>query len=407
MADLPLWGNLKQTMAPLKGNVANILGITSVLFFILMMLIPMSGLILDLLMVVNLALTLLIVMIVLMNKSVIHFSIFPQMLLVTTIFGLGLNISSTRLILTKGADFDGTVVRAFASFVAGGGDNGVASLIVGSIIFIIIVAVQLVVLTKGATRVAEVAARFTLDGMATKSMGIDQEFAQGVITEAEAKEKKLLLQKESDFFGSMDGATKFVSGNAKIGILITAINLIGGLIVGLTVMQYDFTEAINTYLVLTIGDGLVSQFPALFVNVATGFIVTRANSDEAFGSEVKEQFSRDAVIYYVAGAFMILLSFVPAFKWYVFTPIGLLLIACGVWVGRMHQKKEKAEKEALAKPAKRHEVSDPVAVPPPDILVIEIGFGLVSYVQDGGADLLDRITKVRSNVLAELGLKVP
>ena len=243
-------------------------------------------------MILNLMLSLVIILIVLYTKRALDFSIFPTLLLVTTVFGLSINVSSTRLILSKGAEFDGKMVRAFGTFVVGSG--GAQGLVIGIIIFIIIVAVQFVVITKGATRVAEVAARFTLDSLPGKQMAIEAEYNSGAITEEMASKKKNDLQKETDFYGAMDGASKFVSGNVKIGILITVVNMIAGFIVGVTIHGESMDLAISNYISLTIGDGLLSQFPALLISTATGLIVTRAISDGTFGSDISEQFTRTA-----------------------------------------------------------------------------------------------------------------
>ncbi len=394
----------------LKADSANFLGLVGIISLILGMLVPMPGVMLDFLMVINLAFAIVIIMIVLMNQKVVQFSIFPQLLLVTTFFSLMLNVSSTRSILSLGSEFDGNVIRAFASFVTGASssDSGAIQMVVGTIIFIIIVAVQLVVLTKGATRVAEVAARFTLDALPTKSMGIDQEFAQGVISEEEAKTKKAELQKESDFFAAMDGSTKFVSGSAKVGILITAINLIGGLIVGLVIKGYDFDEAINTYLLLTIGDGLVSQFPAFFINVATGFIVTRSSSDSSFGDEIVGQFAKFPIVYYVSGAFIILMGLIPAFNFFIFAFIGIVLIGFGYWISHSQKLALARANESAAKPVRPKEGAESVTVKPYELIMLELGFGLTPFVnKEAVPDFLDRITRLRKNIANELGVQVP
>ena len=244
---------------------------------VMMMIIPLPAFLLDALMALNLVLSLLIILIVLYTRHALEFSVFPTLLLVATVFGLALNVSSTRLILVKGSQFDGRVIRAFGTFVVGTG--GAQGYVIGLIIFIIIIAVQFIVITKGATRVAEVAARFTLDALPGKQMAIEAEYNSGLITEEEATRKKNDLQREADFYGAMDGASKFISGNVKVGILITLVNIIGGMIVGMTIHRESFQTALDTYISLTIGDGLVTQLPALLISTATGIIVTRAISD--------------------------------------------------------------------------------------------------------------------------------
>ncbi len=256
-------------------------------------------------------LSLLIILITLYARRALDFSVFPTLLLVVTIFGLALNVSSTRLILSLGHKFDGKLIRAFASFVVG--TKGAEGLVIGFIIFIIIIAVQFIVITKGATRIAEVAARFTLDALPGKQMAIEAEYNSGAISEEEATRKKNDLQREVDFYGAMDGASKFVSGNVKVGILITVVNMIGGMIVGMSLHGENLSTAVNTYIALTIGDGLVSQFPALLVSTATGLIVTRAVSDGSFGEDVTKQFSRQSRIY-DSLSFPIDLAFLPGYS---------------------------------------------------------------------------------------------
>ena len=232
-----------------------------VVLIVMMLIIPLPTVILDLLMAINLMLSLLIILLVLYNKDPLEFSLFPTILLISTVFGLALNISSTRLILGMGAAFDGRIVRAFATFVVG--SEGSEGLVIGFIIFIILVAVQFMVITKGATRVSEVAARFALDGLPAKQMAIDSEYSSGAISEDEARGRKKHLDDSVNFYGSMDGATKFISGTVKVSIVITLVNIIGGLIVGTSIHGEALQQALSTYVSLAIGDGLVSQIPAL------------------------------------------------------------------------------------------------------------------------------------------------
>lgn len=399
--------SFKSELTNLRKNGTNIAVMVGVAVIIIMMLVPLPAFLLDFLMAINLTFGILIILIVLMNRRAIDFSIFPQLLLISTIFGLALNISSTRMILQKGRDFDGTVVKAFANFVVGGNDDGMTSMVIGVIIFIILVAVQFFVITKGATRVSEVAARFTLDALPGKQMAIDQEYAQGLIGEEEAKVKKRDLQKESDFYGAMDGATKFVSGNVKVGLLITAINIIGGLVIGM-MKGYAITEALEVYVILTVGDGLVSQFPALFINIATGLIVTRAISNDTFGGEAREQFSSHTLVYYVAGAFLILMGMIKGFSILIFGPIGVVLIYSGYSLSKKKILKDAADVVKAEKEQEPVEAAETPAVSPPDTLAIELGYGLIPLVdQDKGADLLDRITKIRKEIALDLGLVVP
>ena len=331
---------------PLKINTKNlsdsILAIAAVVV-ILMIIIPLPTVLLDFLMACNLLGSLLILLLVIYTPRAIDFSSFPTILLIITVFGLGLNVSSTRLILTKGVNFDGKMVRAFASFVVGSG--GTEGTLVGFVIFIIIIAVQAMVITKGATRIAEVAARFTLDAMPMKQAAIESEYNQGALTEEEARQKKLELQTESNFYASMDGASKFVSGNVKLGILITVINLVVGLIFGMVLRGEDFMTSIGIYASLTIGDGLLSQLPALLVSFATGLIVARAASDgnTTIGENVKKEFTKSSYIYIVGGALMGILGFLPGFPWYVLVPMGLALIYLGMRLRKSEKTKVSAK----------------------------------------------------------------
>ncbi|RPJ07545.1 MAG: EscV/YscV/HrcV family type III secretion system export apparatus protein, partial [Spirochaetaceae bacterium] len=237
-----------------------------VIVIVMMLIIPLPEILLDVFMAINLVLALMVILIVLFTRRALDFSIFPTLLLVITVFGLALNVSSTRLILSRGSLFDGKIIRAFGSFVTGSADKtgsaDLQGLVIGLIIFVVIIAVQFVVITKGATRVAEVAARFTLDALPGKQMAIEAEFNSGLITEEEATRRKNDLQREVDFYGAMDGASKFVSGNVKVGIFITLINMIGGFIIGMTLHGETFDVAVKTYIGLTIGDGLVTQLPS-------------------------------------------------------------------------------------------------------------------------------------------------
>jgi flagellar biosynthesis protein FlhA len=371
-----------------------------------MLIVPLPTFLLDTLMAVNLVLSLLIILIVLYIKRALEFSIFPTMLLVTTVFSLALNVSSTRLILSQGSDFDGRIVRAFGSFVVG--TPGTEGLVIGIIIFTIIVAVQFIVITKGAVRVAEVAARFTLDAMPAKQMAIEAEYNAGAITEEESQQRKNDLQRESDFYGAMDGASKFVQGNVMVGILITLINMIGGMIVGMTIHGEPLNVAANTYISLTIGDGLVSQFPMLLISTSTGLIVTRAISDGTFGTDATEQFSRQGRVYWIAAVFLLVLSFLPGFPWYVLIPLGSILGYAGFRLSRKKALEEERAKFAEAAEGKAEAPAEISPVVPLDPISLELGYGLIPLVdKEQGAELLDRITRIRRESALELGLVVP
>ena len=375
-----------------------------VILIVMMLVIPLPTVILDLLMALNLMLSLLIILLVLYNRDPLEFSLFPTILLISTVFGLALNVSSTRLILGKGAEFNGKIVRAFSTFVVG--SEGSQGLVIGLIIFIILVAVQFMVITKGATRVSEVAARFALDGLPAKQMAIDAEYSSGAITEEETRTRKKHLDDSVSFYGSMDGATKFISGTVKVGIVITMINIIGGLIVGTTIHGEPLQQALITYVSLSIGDGLVSQVPLLLVSVATGLIVTRSVSEGSFGDEVKSQFSRQSRIYYVAAGFMFAMGLLPGFPWYLMLPLAGITGLLAFRLGRK-QKAEAGAAEADEKAAgtEPQEISPVV---PLDPISLELGFGLIPLVdKDQGAELLERVTRIRKEAALDLGLVVP
>ncbi|MGI5172190.1 flagellar biosynthesis protein FlhA [Treponema sp. OMZ 840] len=388
-------------------DIAMAVAVVAVVF---MLIIPMPTVILDVLMAVNLLLALLILLIVMYTPRAIDFSFFPTMLLISTVYSLALNVSSTRLILTQGAKFDGQLITAFGTFVVGRG--GTEGLVIGLVIFIILIAVQALVITKGATRIAEVAARFTLDAMPMKQAAVESEYNQGAITEDEARIKKMEIQSESYFYGSMDGATKFVSGNVKVGIFITVINLIVGIIFGMVFRSEPFNLAIQTYAKFTIGDGLLSQIPALFISVATGIIVTRSASDgkTSMGDDMRRQFTQNAWVYYISGVTMGLIGFLPGFPWYVLIPMGAALCYIG---RRLQLKQASAFAAKLAKETERRQtqggsVADISPVVPLDPLSLELGFGLIPLVdKEKGAELLERITRIRREGALDMGLVVP
>jgi len=415
MADVQQAPDLKGvlTNAFLKDR-GDLIVAVGVIVTIMMMILPIPTILLDLLQAVNLILSLLIILIVLNAKKSLDFNIFPTMLLVTTIFSLALNVSSTKLILSQGSKFEGHLIRAFGQFVVG--TNGPEGLVIGVIIFIIIIAVQFLVITKGATRVAEVAARFTLDALPGKQMAIDQELSSGLITEEEAQRKKSSLQREVDFYGAMDGASKFVSGNVTVGILIVLVNVIGGFIIGMTFHKESLDVALSTYISLSIGDGLVTQLPTLLISTATGLIVTRAVSDGTLGNDVARQFTRQARIYWIAAAFTFLLAFVPGFPWYVLIPMagGLAYLAWKLSNKEMAEESKAKDLEAGKVGAKGTDAKaaahagDFPAVAPLDPISIELGYGLVSLVDaKQGAELLERITKIRRETALDTGLMVP
>ena len=385
---------------------SDVLVAVGVIVVVMMMIIPLPAFILDTLMTMNIVLSLLIILIVLYIRQALEFSVFPTLLLIATVFGLALNVSSTRLILSRGSLFAGKIIRAFGTFVVGAA--GVEGYVIGLIIFAIIIAVQFIVITKGSARVAEVAARFTLDALPGKQMAIEAEYNSGLITEEEATLKKNELQRQADFYGAMDGAAKFVQGNVKVGILITLINIIGGMVIGMTIHGEPFSVALDTYVSLAIGDGLVTQLPALLISISTGIIVTRAISEASFGSDISEQFARQSRPYLIAAGFLAVLGVLPGFPWYILFPLAGVLAGLGLSLRRKMAAEKEKEKIKEVEARERAAPVEIAPVVPLDPLSLEIGYGLIPLVdKDHGAELLDRITRIRREAALDLGLVVP
>ncbi|MDR0909768.1 MAG: flagellar biosynthesis protein FlhA [Spirochaetaceae bacterium] len=397
-------------LSSIFSNTRDLALAAGVVAVVLMMMIPLPTVLLDTLMASNLILSLLILLVALYTRKATDFSVFPTLLLVITVFGIALNVSSTRLILGQGAAFNGRMIRAFASFVVGSG--GTEGLVIGLIIFIVIIAVQMIVITKGATRISEVAARFTLDKMPTKQMAIEAELNSGAITEEEAKLKKEEVEKESGFYGSMDGASKFVSGNVKFGILVTLINIIGGMIIGITLHGEDISQVAGTYIAFAIGDGLLTQFPALLVSVASGLLVTRSVSNGTFSEDVSNELSKDERIFFIGAAVLLLFALLPGFPWYILIPMSALLAFAGWRIHLSNTKKAALKAGGMAglvakKPEKTGE-AEVSAVTPLEPLTLELGYGLVPLVdKEKGAELLERIHRVRRETALDMGLKIP
>ena len=388
---------------------------------ILMLLVPLPAVLLDLGLLLNLGFSLLVILLVLQSRDTVEFTVFPTMLLLITVFGLALNVSSTRLILSQGAAFDGRVVRAFGSFVVGA--PGVAGHLIGLIIFTIIIAVQVVVITKGSTRVAEVAARFALDALPARQMAIDAEYHAGLLTEAEARRNKQELQRRSDFYGAMDGASKFVSGSVRVAILITLINLAGGLIMGVSVHGEPLAAAAQTYVALTIGDGLVTQLPALLISTATGIVVTRAVSGASFGGDAVRQLAAGERPFYLTGGFLAVLALLPGFPPHLLLPLAAAVAGIGYAVSRARNPapapREPAGAAGTAGPAEAPAAeaagtagapTPPAAgaAPEPPPLALELGYALVALTEgEPGQELLDRIARLRAQLAREDALAVP
>ena len=388
------------TMWMQKSDILMGIGIIVV---VAMLVIPLPTFLLDFFMAISVMIGLLTLMVVMFTKKAFDFSVFPSLLLVSTVFRLALNVSSTRLILLQGAAFDGKIVKTFGSFVVGG------NYVVGFIIFIILVAVQFIVITKGATRTAEVAARFTLDAMPGKQMSIDADLSNGIISEEEARSRRIEIRKEADFYGSMDGASKFVQGDVKVGIVITFINIIGGFIVGMVIRGETFDVALQTYTLLSIGDGLVAQIPSLLITTATGIIVTRAISNENLGTDLAIQLGSQPRALFITAAALAISIIIPGFPKLSLLLISVGLAALGLILMRSQDEEvgetERKEKEAAMRDHKPEEVTQLIQVDP---LEVEIGYNLIPLVDpEQGGSLLERVTNIRRRSALDMGLIVP
>ncbi|AGK97760.1 flagellar biosynthesis protein FlhA [Clostridium pasteurianum] len=385
----------------LKNNLDVIVAF-GVMFIVLMIIIPLPTGMLDILIVVNITIATIIILITMFTTEVLQLSVFPTLLLITTLFRLGLNISSTRLILSQANA--GDVINAFGSFVVGG------NYLVGIIIFLIIIVIQFIVITNGAGRVAEVAARFALDAMPGKQMSIDADLNAGLIDDTEAKNRRRKIQQEADFYGSMDGASKFVKGDAIASIVIVLINIIAGIVIGAVQLGMPIAEAAQTYVRLTIGDGLVSQIPALLISIATGILVTRSGNDEDFGKQLVGQLTSFPKVLGIAAAILLFLSFIPGLP---FFPFFILAVACGICAYMLYRE-EKAQmiiqEENINMELTEQENKEPenvmnlISVEP---MEIEIGYGLIPLADEAsGGDLLQRIASVRRQCAIEMGIVV-
>ena len=374
-----------------------------VVSIVIMMVVPMPSFVLNLFLTLNVALALTILLVSIYNQDALQFSAFPSMLLIATLFRLSLNVSTTRIILSgRGASID--IVKAFGNFVVGG------NYVVGFVVFIILVLIQFIVITKGAERVAEVAARFTLDAMPIKGMAIDADLNAGAIDQEEATQRRLTLQREADFYGAMDGASKFVKNDAIAGIIITVINLLGGLVIGIFQRGETAYDALQTYALFTVGDGLVSQIPALLIATATGIVVTRASSDSSLGHDISGQLLSHPKVLGIGAGLMGFLGLIPGLPKFSFLFLSFVF-ATLAYV--MHRNLEEAtQKEREDKQAEEEseanapeDVSSLLTVDP---LELEIGYNLIPLVDaNQGGDLLNRITLIRRQIALDLGLVVP
>ncbi len=385
---------------------------------IMVLLVPLPTFMLDLLLVTNLAIATIVLVSVMFVSSPLDLSIFPSLLLGTTLFRLVLNVASTRLILTAGdraSDAEsaalaaGHVIHAFSTFVTGGGTGAQQQMVVGIIIFIILIVIQFVVITKGATRISEVAARFTLDAMPGKQMAIDADLNAGIIKEDEAKRRRSEIAREAEFYGAMDGASKFVRGDAVAGIIIVFINIIGGIAIGKLQYGWDVLPCMKTFTKLTIGDGIVSQVPALIISLGAGLLVTRSSSKENLGEEFIQQLTGRSLSLVVVAGFLVLMSFTGL----PIIPLWTLALCLGgiAWIMTKKEKAAKAENVKQQKAAATAAQKKPEkieALLPVDPMELEVGYQLVQLVDTTkGGDLLERISLIRRQLAIELGVVVP
>ncbi|EOS21804.1 flagellar biosynthesis protein FlhA [Lachnospiraceae bacterium 3-1] len=372
--------------------------LAAIIFFI----VPIPSILLDIMLAFNISIALVILMNALFVKEVLDMSFFPTLLLFTTIFRISLNVSSTRLILITGDP--GNVVRTFGNFV-GGND-----IIIGAIIFIVMILIQLIVINKGSERVSEVTARFTLDAMPGKQMAIDADLNTGTINEKQARERRDKIQQESSFFGAMDGATKYVKGDATVGIVVTLINLVGGIAMGMTRQGQEITDALNQYGILTIGDGLVSQIPSLLISLATGILVTKASKEADFGDTLIRQLFGIPKVLYIVGSVLIFLGLATPLDWRMFLPLGIAFLVAGrsvdtsLGVEAIEEEVDMAEEQA-------EEIRRPenvVSLLQVDPIELEFGYGIIPLADvNQGGDLLDRVVMIRRQIALELGTVVP
>ena len=384
-----------------------------VVIVVLFLVLPIPPFLLDILLIINISLSILILMITMTISDAQEFSIFPSLLLITTLFRLGLNVSTTRQILGR-AGGDSMVIKAFGELITQG------NIVLGVIIFFIIVLVQFIVITKGAERVSEVAARFTLDAMPGKQMAIDADLSSGLIDEQQARERRAKIQKDADFYGAMDGATKIVKGDSIMGLIITAINIIGGLILGVTMGGMDFGTAIQTYSIATIGDGLVSQLPAVMISTATGMIVTRSVSDGSLNKDVITQFANQPRAITSGGVIVLLLGLVPG------TPhVPLLIVGAGLSVGgwtmlrRLNRQEAEAIAEAVAAPVEEapaqpseadfyKDINNVYTLLTVDPIEMEFGYSLIPMVDESsGGKLIGRNALFRRQYAQDMGFVIP
>ncbi len=384
----------------------------AVVVIVLFMVIPLPKELLDILLIINIGLSIMILMITMNIKSALEFSIFPSLLLITTLFRLGLNVSSTRLILGNGGEA-GSVIKAFGELITGG------NIVVGFVIFIILVLMQFIVITKGAERVSEVAARFTLDAMPGKQMAIDADLSAGLINEAEARQRRANIQKEADFYGAMDGATKIVKGDAVMSIIITLINFVGGVIIGLVMGGGSFGDVLSTYSIATVGDGLVSQIPSLMISTATGMIVTRSVSDDSLNVDVVRQFKAQPYSIMATGVMLLFLAMIPNTPRFALIVGGAGLLLAGIFISRQLEQEKALEAAAneraaaqVAAPASEtdyyKDVNNVYSLLTVEPIEMEFGYSLIPMVDEShGGRLINRVVIFRRQYAQDMGFVIP
>jgi flagellar biosynthesis protein FlhA len=369
-----------------------------VVLIISMLLVPLPPLILDILLTVNIALSFTILLVTLYTKEPLQYSTFPTMLLIATLFRLGLNVSSTRLILLYGEA--GEVIHAFGNFVIGG------NYVVGLVLFVILIIINFIVITNGAGRVSEVSARFTLDAMPGKQLSIDADLNAGLIDNAEAKRRRVQIQREAEFYGTMDGASKFVKGDAIAGIVITVINIVGGFIIGVAQLGMPFEQAATTYTILTVGDGLVSQMPALIISTATGILVTRVtDEDTSLGDNIGIEMFNNPKVLGIMGGILATMGLIPGMPNIPFLAIGGVSIFGAMTLGKQQKQLAALPKPDTDAPVKKSDnVMDLLTV---ETLELEMGYRLVPLIEGGSGDLLQRIAQIRRQIATDLGFVLP
>lgn len=390
----------RNTMVQQLNKNSDIVFALAIVGILIMFIIPMPTFVLDILLTANITFSMVVILVTVYTTESLHLSVFPSLLLFATIFRLGLNISSTRLILGQG--YAGKIINSFGNFVVGG------NYVVGLIIFLIIIVIQFIVITKGAERVAEVAARFTLDAMPGKQMSIDADLNAGIINEQQAQEQRNKIRQEADFYGAMDGASKFVKGDAIAAIIITGINIIGGLVIGVLQQGMPLLEAAQNYTLLTVGDGLISQIPALLISTATGLLVTRAASDSNMGEEMTGQLTAQPKALWITSGVLLALGVMPGLPTVPFATLAGIVGVIGFLFKTDYSKEQTAVTEEEVQqllPYQGEELSGLLKVDP---LEVEVGYNLISLVlPEQGGNFLERVAMVRRQMAMEMGIVIP